>query len=101
MAEAPHDCDILMVPHHGSPRSDPIGFAAWSTPEWVVVSGGDSRDADVVREAYTTQGATLLHTDEVGAVHFRIEHGEVTVDSWRNAEQGPSSLSMKTDDEDR
>ncbi|MCH8922835.1 MAG: ComEC/Rec2 family competence protein, partial [Planctomycetes bacterium] len=87
IADPPLDCDVLMVPHHGSPRSDPPGFAAWSTPEWVVVSGGDSRDAEVVRKVYTAQGAKLLHTDENGAVHFRIEGGEVFVDSWRKAEQ--------------
>ena len=87
MADPPLRCDILMVPHHGSPRSDPPGFAAWSTPEWVVVSGGDGRKMDAVREAYAAQGATLLHTDDVGAVHFHIEQGEISVDYWRNAEQ--------------
>ena len=83
ISRPPYDCDILMVPHHGSPRSDPVGFSAWSTPEWVVVSGGDSRAVDVVRQAYETQGATLLHTDKNGAVRFRIERGEVSADCWR------------------
>ena len=40
MAEEPYDCDVLLAPHHGSASSDPPGFAAWSTPEWTVVSGG-------------------------------------------------------------
>ena len=44
MAEVPYDCDILLAPHHGSRRSDPPGFAAWSTPEWVVISGGGGDD---------------------------------------------------------
>src|SRR6185369_9808510 len=38
MAEEPYDCDVLLAPHHGSRRSDPPGFAAWSTPKWVVLS---------------------------------------------------------------
>jgi hypothetical protein len=33
------DCDIVLAPHHGSELSDPPGFAAWCTPEWVVMSG--------------------------------------------------------------
>ena len=44
IAERPVDCDVLMAPHHGSRRSDPPGFAAWSTPEWVVISGGADSD---------------------------------------------------------
>ena len=84
IAEPPLPCDVLMVPHHGSPRSNPPGFAAWRTPQWVVVSGGDWRDVDVVREAYAAQGATLLHTDDVGAVRFGITRDEVRVDYWRD-----------------
>ena len=42
LAETPLDCDVVLAPHHGSMRSDPPGFAAWSTPEWVIISG-DSR----------------------------------------------------------
>ena len=39
MADPPLDCDVLLAPHHGSEQSDPPGFAAWSSPEWVVMSG--------------------------------------------------------------
>ena len=39
MADPPLDCDVLLAPHHGSEQSDPPGFAAWCTPEWVVMSG--------------------------------------------------------------
>ena len=40
LAEEPTDYDVLLAPHHGSRRSNPPGLAAWSTPEWVVISGG-------------------------------------------------------------
>ena len=56
MAELPYDCDVLMAPHHGSRRSDPPGFAAWSTPEWVVISGGADAEGEV-RQTYQSAGA--------------------------------------------
>jgi competence protein ComEC len=72
MAEAPYDCDVLLAPHHGSRRSDPPGFAAWSTPEWVVLSGGGGEQAAPVIRTYKRAGADVLVTNEVGAVHFQI-----------------------------
>jgi competence protein ComEC len=69
MLELPQgDCDVLMAPHHGSARSDPTGFAAWSTPALVVISGGPGRDAPAVRQAYEAVGARVLHTAYDGAV---------------------------------
>jgi competence protein ComEC len=71
IAEAPYNCDLLLAPHHGSRRSDPPGFAAWSTPNWVVVSGGGD-DVEPVRRAYTRAGANVLATTETGTISFRI-----------------------------
>jgi competence protein ComEC len=71
IAEAPYNCDLLLAPHHGSRRSDPPGFAAWSTPNWVVVSGGGD-DVEPVRRAYTRAGANVLATKETGTISFRI-----------------------------
>jgi competence protein ComEC len=72
MAEAPYDCDVLLAPHHGSRRSDPPGFAAWSTPEWVVLSGGGGEQAAPVIRTYKNAGANVSVTDEVGAVQFTV-----------------------------
>jgi len=77
MAEAPYDCDILLAPHHGSRRSDPPGFAAWSTPEWVVLSGGEQ--AAPVIQTYMRIGAHVLVTDEIGAVQFKV-HSDSKID---------------------
>jgi competence protein ComEC len=76
------DCDVLMAPHHGSARSDPAGFAAWSTPEWVIISSGRGRDSPVVREAYQTAGARVLQTASDGAVQVTIGDGFLEVDAW-------------------
>jgi competence protein ComEC len=73
MAEAPFDCDVLLAPHHGSRRSDPPGFAAWSMPEWVVLSGGGGEQAAPVIRTYEQAGARVLVTNEVGAVQFKIQ----------------------------
>ncbi len=73
LANDPWDCDVLMAPHHGSPRSSPPGLATWCQPEWVVVSG--SRDVDLEKIATAYQGARgrILNTGEVGAVTVRID----------------------------
>ena len=71
IAELPVDCDVLMAPHHGSRRSDPPGFAAWSTPEWVVISGGADSDPEV-EHTYAAAGATVLNTGKLGAIEFTV-----------------------------
>ncbi|MDA1054257.1 MAG: ComEC/Rec2 family competence protein [Planctomycetota bacterium] len=72
MAEMPLDCDIVMAPHHGSLRSDPLGFSAWTTPEHVAISGGAGRDVGAVRWAYEYGGAKVTHTAVDGAIRFEI-----------------------------
>jgi competence protein ComEC len=72
MAEAPYDCDLLLAPHHGSRRSDPPGFAAWSSPEWVVLSGGGGEQAAPVIRTYEEAGARVFVTNDVGAVQFTV-----------------------------
>jgi competence protein ComEC len=82
--EEPRDCDCVMAPHHGSLRSNPRGFAAWSTPEWVVISGGYERDLDKVIAAYQTNAASVLHTARDGAVRVTLDREQIRVQSWRN-----------------
>lgn len=82
IAELPVDCDVLMAPHHGSRRSDPPGFAAWSTPEWVVVSGGAAADPGVLR-TYRSTGAEVLNTGDVGAVTITLGSTAVDATAWR------------------
>ncbi|HYO24604.1 MAG TPA: ComEC/Rec2 family competence protein [Lacipirellulaceae bacterium] len=67
MADPPLDCDVLLAPHHGSDRSDPPGFAAWSSPEWVVMSGARPERTLASLASYQQAGARVLHTAEVGA----------------------------------
>jgi competence protein ComEC len=91
MAELPYDCDVLLAPHHGSRRSDPPGFAAWSTPEWVVISGGGGEDIRPVVQTYEGAGAEVLRTNERGTVQFAIQSGEIRVGAWLRSSREPRS----------
>jgi competence protein ComEC len=79
LAELPVDCDVVLAPHHGSPLSDPAGFAAWSSPEWVIVSGAGRAD---VEAAFRRSGADVLVTDETGMVRFTVGQAGVRVERW-------------------
>jgi competence protein ComEC len=88
MAELPYDCDVLLAPHHGSRRSDPPGFAAWSTPDWVVISGGGGDDVRQVVQTYERAGAEVLRTSKRGTVHFSVHDGSIKMASWREGDEG-------------
>ena len=90
LAEEPLDCDIIMAPHHGSASSDPTGFALWSTPEFVVVSGaadGQERARlESVRQSYSARGAKVYPTAECGAIRFELSARGVEVATFRDRE---------------
>ncbi|REK05441.1 MAG: ComEC/Rec2 family competence protein [Planctomycetota bacterium] len=84
LAELPYDTDVVMAPHHGSASSDPPGFAAWSTPEWAIVSGGRSDRLGPVEAAYTERGCRVLQTAKRGAITVSLSADEVAIESWRD-----------------
>lgn len=80
----PHrDCDVVLAPHHGSPRSHPRGLAAWCRPETVIISGPRnlrSREhLETVRQAFRPTGAEVLHTAEDGCVRVELRAAGVRV----------------------
>ena len=58
LSEPAIDCDVVMAAHHGSPHSDPPRFMGWSTPEWVVISGGSKRVSDETGQRFLNPGST-------------------------------------------
>lgn len=90
MAGQPYDCEILMAPHHGSRLSDPPGFAAWSRPDWVVISGGGGHELGTVVDTYQQAKAVVLRTHLHGAVEFAIGGGNIRASTWREAMAGPT-----------
>jgi competence protein ComEC len=79
LAELPYDCDVLLAPHHGSRQSDPPGFAAWSRPEWVVISGGRGAEVKPVIETYRQAGARVVRTHDSGLVRFSVAADSVRI----------------------
>jgi competence protein ComEC len=68
LADPPTHYDVLLVPHHGSRQSDPERLAAWSTPDWSVISADRRWDLSRVKEIYRRGGGRVLHTAQTGAV---------------------------------
>lgn len=87
LAEEPLDCDLVLAPHHGSPRSDPGGFADWATPEFVVISGsrslGDIPTIERVKDSFRVRGAEVLHTAEDGCIRVVIARSGLQVTTYR------------------
>jgi competence protein ComEC len=84
IAESPLDVDVLMAPHHGSRHSDPPGFAAWCTPDWVVLSGRyTADDTRVTTTSYRGVGAEIFHTAESGVVEFTVSPAGIYCQSFR------------------
>lgn len=81
MGQEPYDVDLLLAPHHGSERSDPVGFSAWCLPEQVVVSSGEPRQ--VTQNSFTAIGAAVWETHEQGFVTSAIGASGVHVAAWR------------------
>jgi competence protein ComEC len=81
IAELPHDCDVLLAPHHGSRQSDPPGFAAWSTPELVVISGTHSDDIKPVIGTYSRAGAEVVPTHSRGNVRVLLQGHQMAVNT--------------------
>ncbi len=83
LLQEPYDCQVLLAPHHGSPRSDPPGLAAWCRPEWVVISSAPGVYSDSANLSYEEAGARVLSTAESGAVTFEISEAGIEVQTYR------------------
>ena len=68
----PIECDLILAPHHGSPRSRPEDVAAWCRPKTTVISSGLTPPHQEVGNAYTAGGRMLLHTGTCGAIEATL-----------------------------
>ena len=73
---AASECDVLMVPHHGSVHSEPELFSQWSRPRFAVVSTGHETLQDPVLHSYqqivNQRRGELLLTSQSGMIEFRL-----------------------------
>ncbi len=88
LASPQWDCDVLLVPHHGSLRSNPPGCAAWCSPEFVVISGGNNPTIELVGAAYEQAGAKVLHTARDGTITCCFSSRGVELSTWRHGPLG-------------
>lgn len=84
LLQEPYQATVLLAPHHGSPRSDPPGFAAWSSPEHVVVSAAAGVYSGAANLSYQASGAKVYSTASSGAVAFTFEDKKVRVETFRS-----------------
>ena len=82
LAEEPRHCEVLLAPHHGSRRSHPRGLIAWTTPQWIIISGAYERDFQEVAATYRALGHSFLHTAEQGAVTARLDQDGLWVHGY-------------------
>jgi competence protein ComEC len=85
LAEEPIDCDVLLVPHHGSQRSSPPGLISWCRPEVAVISGSPARLHPATETEYRAAGIRLLNTGQTGAVEVVIDPKGLAVACFREA----------------
>jgi competence protein ComEC len=78
--------DVLLVPHHGSLRSNPQAVAQWAAPKHAVISGNFRDRADAVKEAYQSVGADVFHTADCGAVQFQFTTDTCIVKPFRSSD---------------
>ncbi len=82
LADPPTHYDLLLVPHHGSRQSDPQRLAAWSTPDWSVISADRRWDLSRVKEIYRGGGGRVLHTAQTGAVSATLDREGTRVETF-------------------
>jgi competence protein ComEC len=77
----PRSVDVLLAPHHGSVRANPVALAEWAAPGVVVASTADVDVADRLRCIYADR--TDVHaTSTSGAVTVTIDaRGDLCVET--------------------
>lgn len=83
LSSPPQDCDLVMAAHHGSKNSHPQQFMQWSTPEFVVISGGSHRIAEETVQTFDPSVREVARTDVDGAIRFTIDEKELTLERWK------------------
>ncbi|MBD3379883.1 MAG: DNA internalization-related competence protein ComEC/Rec2 [Candidatus Omnitrophica bacterium] len=77
--------DIIKLPHHGQGYQDPVLFAefiAIADPDYAVITNSGREDIpELVTGTLEEQGVDYYITGESGAVVFREDHGEISVET--------------------
>jgi competence protein ComEC len=83
LAEPPRDLDVLLAPHHGSLRANPVALADWAQAEHVIVSRGRFDGLQRLAEIYGER-TNLYATAEDGAITCRVSPaGRLSCETFR------------------
>lgn len=92
LAGADLDCDVLLVPHHGSRTSSSQPFLSSAQPDVAVFSAGWKNrfrfPHPTVLAAYERIGCRIFRTDQNGAIMIKTDGNRLTVKPF---------LSLQTD----
>ncbi|MGD9854651.1 MAG: ComEC/Rec2 family competence protein [Planctomycetaceae bacterium] len=84
--QPPESVDVLLSPHHGSPKANPAALSRWASPRSVVISGGDADSEAALRGVYD-RAERVLSTHNRGAVVAAITaSGKLSIAPWIAAE---------------
>lgn len=80
--------DLLKVAHHGSETANGEAFVQHVRPRYAVISVGENNDYNLpskrVVARYTDAGTSVLRTDVVGDIHFKVgKNGGMKYSSFR------------------
>jgi competence protein ComEC len=78
----PRRHDVLMAPHHGSPKANLAVLAEWARPRVVVSCQGPPRAAGHPLEIYRAVGAEVVPTWPHGAVTVRSHASGLVVETF-------------------
>lgn len=86
--DAPPDCDVLKVAHHGSKYATSDEFLAQTTPEIAIISVGENNryghPTERVLESLNQIGAKIYRTDESGCITLWLSEGRTTAQTYLN-----------------
>jgi competence protein ComEC len=78
---------LLVVPHHGSSGSSGENFVAAVLPDYAVFTSGYlnrfGHPKEAIRQRYMDSGATLLRSDEDGAILVDMNANGMAVERYR------------------
>jgi len=83
LAEPAPPCDVLLAPHHGSRRSQPLAVTRWVDPVVTVVSEGAVRDGDAFLADFAAGGGAVFWTHRTGLLEVTLDGQTVSCRAWR------------------
>ena len=91
LQKPPVDCDIAMLPHHGSRNSQPVEFVRWSRPEKLITSSGRRKLDKSVTKSMVEIGIPVYATAERGTIRATFLPEGIQMEHWCNDRWEPSN----------